>query len=537
MNPRFVLAAALILAPSGVRGEERPSAEPLDLILIGGNRLIYVRIWAEVDETPVSAIWDQTIDRVFAFHDRDRNDVLDATECQRLPSPFGLRQVLWGQFQPLPNAASDAEANTAAGRVERDALAARYQRAGMGNVLVAVGKPPSTALLTDSLLKHLDKDADHRVGEAEWRKAAEALRGLDRNDDELIGPGELTPKVSYPGAAGTALVAAPSPEDPPAADPEFCPLVVLPARGGSPHWASVITQRLDRNGDERLDPAESGLEAPVFGDLDTDKDGRLASTELSALRTREPDAAWRVRLGRRGDGEPPLVSLPARGASTGPIVAAGRSRWELRADEGKLPESVVAIKKAYLAWFATADGNGDGTLEPSEKGSAGQDRVNLSALIGVADRDRDGRLSREEFTTWLELQEQVARGHVLLTVLDHGPGLFELLDGDHDGALSVRELRAAWDRVCAAGCVEGGAFDRHKLPRQLIATVSHGHPLIGLGRTPRSGPAWFRAMDRNADGDLSEREFVGAEPEFRRLDRDGDGLISVAEADRQPPSQ
>jgi hypothetical protein len=43
---------------------------------------------------------------------------------------------------------------------------------------------------------------------------------------------------------------------------------------------------------------------------------------------------------------------------------------------------------------------------------------------------------------------------------------------------------------------------------------------------------WFRKMDRNADGDVSFREFLGAREEFDRIDADGDELISVEEAER-----
>ena len=50
---------------------------------------------------------------------------------------------------------------------------------------------------------------------------------------------------------------------------------------------------------------------------------------------------------------------------------------------------------------------------------------------------------------------------------------------------------------------------------------------------PQRGPAWFRKMDRNGDGFVSRREFLGPEELFKQLDVDGDGLISPEEASRR----
>ena len=49
-------------------------------------------------------------------------------------------------------------------------------------------------------------------------------------------------------------------------------------------------------------------------------------------------------------------------------------------------------------------------------------------------------------------------------------------------------------------------------------------------QAPAAGPSWFRKMDRNRDGDISRREFLGPRADFERLDGDRDGLIDAEEA-------
>ena len=118
----------------------------------------------------------------------------------------------------------------------------------------------------------------------------------------------------------------------------------------------------------------------------------------------------------------------------------------------------------------------------------------------------------------------------MLTLLDRETGLFELLDADHDGSLSTRELHTAWGRLKSSGCVINGLFDQTKLPRYFLGTVSHGHPLTTLGKPVRHSPDWFQAM--GGDGDLSRREFTGSADVFNKLDHDQDGLIDGTEANQ-----
>ncbi len=149
-------------------------------------------------------------------------------------------------------------------------------------------------------------------------------------------------------------------------------------------------------------------------------------------------------------------------------------------------------------------------------------------LTSLADRDRNGELSQQEIDQWLKLQRQLIHGQLLIGVY-YGGGLFELLDANHDAGLSIRELRAAWQTLKSASCTSGNSVDISRVPNFVLFVVSQGYP-DSLARISTSDVEWFRLMDRNADGDVSRREFTGSLEAFGRLDQDHDGLISPREA-------
>src|SRR5262249_22395429 len=167
------------------------------------------------------------------------------------------------------------------------------------------------------------------------------------------------------------------------------------------------------------------------------------------------------------------------------------------------------------------------------------------ALLRLADRDGDNRLTRKEIDAFLDMQEKFFFRSTYLTVMDRGQSLFEILDADHDGRLSPRELRVAWARLEPWDRDHAGRLTRRQLPPQFQLVLSHGQSRLnipvpagaGFGDLPmfrdRSrGPLWFRKMDRNGDGDVSATEFLGTRAQFRRIDTDGDGLIDATEAER-----
>ena len=54
-------------------------------------------------------------------------------------------------------------------------------------------------------------------------------------------------------------------------------------------------------------------------------------------------------------------------------------------------------------------------------------------------------------------------------------------------------------------------------------------PGPGNAASRNDGPVWFQKMDRNGDGDVSRREFLGTPRQFDQLDADGNDLIDVME--------
>jgi len=502
---RPFLGAGLMLVAIGfgITNAEEPSVSPradaLDLLVLSGKKPTRLELRVNIDGKSVPAIWDETFARLLAFYDCDSSGSFDQTEAARLPSAFALRQVLWGQFTPFsgePPSFKELDAN-GDGKTSGAELADYYRRAGLGGVLVGIGKPPATEQLTAALLKHLDTNKDGKVDEAEWKAAATSLRKLDTNDDELIGPGELVSKIAYPGALGSLLLAAPVSGGKPDTTIDTFPLIVLPLRNADTHWLETVKARRAK---EKL---------PL---LTTEE---LRKTEASA---------WQVEFGGKNK-EGTLAAVGGKQPVNARLALTVDSiHLELRTDSGQLDEQTTVSRKRLLAMFADCDVDSNDKLDATELGTP--KGTQLKRLAEVADRDGDGKLDRKELTFWLELQEQIARGHVVLTILDHGRGLFEFLDANRDGALSVRELRTAHERLKAI------EFDRLKLPQQMLASISRGRPQHSIGKPAQKGPDWFRAMDRNGDGDVSLKEWVAELDAFRKLDKDGDELVSAAEADR-----
>lgn len=204
-----------------------------------------------------------------------------------------------------------------------------------------------------------------------------------------------------------------------------------------------------------------------------------------------------------------------------PLPFSSSSRYESWTVASSLPSLQERLREEIAAAEADPPVESQGPRNRERRPS----RAWLTPLV---DRDGDQQASPEEIHQWLALQQQLTRGQALISLYSGG-GLFELLDADHDAALSVRELRSAWQTLSDANCTQDNCVEIARIPNIVMVVVSQGYPR-SLARTSKIDLAWFLKMDRNSDGDVSRREFTGSPAAFARLDQNQDGLISAPEA-------
>ena len=198
------------------------------------------------------------------------------------------------------------------------------------------------------------------------------------------------------------------------------------------------------------------------------------------------------------------------------------------------------LKSFYESQFKAADGDNNKYLEKKEADSS----YPFNTLFEVLDRDKDGKVFLEEVVAFADRQQDASRSRTTVIATDRGRALFEAIDLNRDLRLSPRELRQAAALLLPADRDGDGQVALSEIHRQYIVAIGRGATGFPYGENvvfvesapntagqPAAGaPSWFNKMDRNHDGDVSRREFLGPRAEFDRMDLDHDGLLDAKEA-------
>jgi Ca2+-binding EF-hand superfamily protein len=524
-----------------------------DLVILGESRPILLRLRVMIGDRPFRAAWAEGVRAYHALLDGNGDGRLTVEEAEK----NGLSALLNQASQPA----------SARGRVEvdlhpKDSVISVEEltealRATLGPFRLQA--EATAGGRTDALFDQLDRDKDGELVRSEMEAIVGSLRRLDRDADELIDAGEvnlISTSVPSPMMQGRA-----------ARDPSV-PTVLELSPGESPvRLARLLVKKYDAGSsrgpgrrDSRLSPEEFAIPADAFAKADRNHDGTLNAEELRAYLAEAPrDAILDVSFApdasgkaaavvRGGDGGSPS-GMTVRQLSTGLVeIDVGSIRLDIYVDDGA--GATESAGRGLRAQFESADANQDGYLELDE---LSQDNGRPSPLINLfkpIDRDGDGKLYPRELDEFVAREAVAVRGRLTMAASDEGRALFGMLDMDRDRHLGAREVLETFARVSACDRNRDGRVTPDEIPHHIRLVLDRGDLSFLLAQPtadaavavtrgviaapprprPAAGPGWFRKMDRNHDGDVSPREFLGTREQFDRLDRDHDGLLSPDEA-------
>jgi hypothetical protein len=404
-----------------------------------------------------------------------------------------------------------------------------------------VYRQDDSATESDSLVFELLDEDDNRVlDQKEMAEAAKRLTKLDTDGDACVGFNEVQPPPPPPPTEPLLVPAAPASPPPPRAT--FSE-ILRDAR--DPLLPRRLVRKYDRDRDGALSAAELQWTAARLATLDRNTDGKLSVTELGNISAAAVDLDLAIDI---EPADPSQPKLTIAGTGAGPVAASqhsgllyvkldsARVTFSFR-DTQPIPEAI----RAALARFNQLDGDGNGYLDMQEV----QTDVRLRrGLFDMIDTDRDGRVFSEEVEQYIRLRGEPEAITCRVNVYDTGRGIFQSLDRNNDGRLSVRELRSIEQSFQSLKREDAAGLARDDPPRHFhVEFVRGDYRLFGptdqsvsqlpaFNRGVPAGPIWFQRMDRNNDGDLTWQEFLGHREDFYALDADRDGLIDPSEAEQ-----
>ena len=541
----FVASSALTALPDDVFAAVTDD-EVLDVVVFGQDRVAFVRFRLKYDGKGYRSGWYDSALRLYLYLDLNHDGMVTAAEAGRAP----WTQILNGPFSGNNNQQISKPGSydpNRDGKVTFDEFVT-YLRNSWDHNPVSTQNGPAPDARTDAVFALLDHDGDNSLSAKELASTDACVSVRDLDEDELISQTELTPEASpLANQFGNQVNAA--------VDPAAIAAVAMTSDAVRASTAQRIMKAYGKaaaaKAEPSLPPSAFAAPASAFQAADANGDGRLSLDELKTgyLPRISPSVEVVFNPGKPNQpvGKVELVTpteaasipgLAAKASDTGVVITLDAFEVELRGNDIN-----QNIPNFYLQQFKNADVDKNGYVEAKES----RGNFFLQQLFMVADRDGNGKLTETELNAYAERVKDATMNRTNLVVSDRGADLFQKLDSNGDNQLSIRELRKSREKLAPMDRNEDGLVAHGELPRRFELSLGRGsaqNRFQVVNRQSRMNqrtasvdgvvPAWFAGMDRNGDGDVSPREFLGPMAVFREFDRDGDGLIDSAEAAKIP---
>lgn len=539
--PVFTPGTAIRTAKPFPRPPVSSTPESIYLVFLALERPVMIQISTTLVGRSLGEQWDKQVDRLFPYFDRDGDGYLNGYELESIIPAEGILQLFDGNYYIKANApppSMDEIDRDGDGRVSPNEL--RYHYRDVPKQLVKARVNPverdEEDPLTKNLFSRLDKNNDGKLSEQELRNAEKLLLSLDQDSDECISGSELLGNDGQPNETG--FVRGPSPAPQATTRKATPPQDVIVSVSQPPkNLGKMLLTRYDRDKNGSLSLAELKISKESFDRLDRDKNGSLTTAELDGWTQLSPEAKVTLRLNPE---QPGGTTLAQSDRLT--ILQNEPGRLNIRVGVQTLSFSVVnptPTAKSQSFQMMVNDIFPDKNKVFTETDLVGPQFQFLRVIFEAADQNGDGRLTHDEFQRYFELQQVTSDLVLSLNVTVRIPNLFQMLDENRDRKLSVRELRTAWNRLRLLQPDGSPEVTRSILQPTVEVKLSphslanRDEPLVEPTARPTGAggrPIWFVRMDLNQDGDVSRAEFLGNADDFRMLDTDSDGLISIEEA-------
>lgn len=387
--------------------------------------------------------------------------------------------------------------------------------------------------------KLLDVNGDGKLTADELQAAPERLKLRDADDNDLLEMAE----VSGSGAR--------SPYD--LRQRVRTRGVRLPSRareiyllGPAADLAAIYDGIVAKyGGPEKKVTAAAFRSAPkMFKKLDLNENGVLDAGESIGLHLVEPAVKLKVALSRNANKTRGLTIT----SMSKPLENAGPKKKSVEQVSLTMPGSklrfhvpdtvsrAVDYSRTAQSVLARYDKNKNGYIEKKEMGNSPYYQRQFTRW----DLNSDGKVFADEIKQMYDQMQAPQRSVTRAIATGRGASLFAAIDETGDRRISAREMKYAAKRLLALDKNNNGMLDADEMPGEIVITFMEGNSYYrsgGLSRVSRAsasrqrGPRWFVHMDRNADGDITPREFLGTRAKFQELDTNNDGFIERKEAE------